>query len=301
MEEPFFLNFKAATGLPVKVTYRPLDTVGFKDNIQLQMLRDGMFDLVSLRFIQNSEVEPGLLGIDPVGMSSDFETARRVATNYSPTLDRYLQKTHKVKLLGVWTFGPQIFFCSKPVSSVVDFKGLKVRIPGKFLEKLIKSLGATPAVINFDDTKIALANGLVDCAVTSAASGNFAGWPEHTRYYFPLAAHYGLNGYAISLNKWNDFTKQEQESFKAAFDQYIDNLWQFAQELELNASNCNIGRSCSKGNAHNMIYIEPSAKDIQTIKELAKSDLLPEWFKKCEGIHPGCQSEWSDKVLPVVH
>ena len=40
--------------------------------------RDGLFDLVSLRFIQNSEAEPSLQGIDLVGLYADYDTARRV-------------------------------------------------------------------------------------------------------------------------------------------------------------------------------------------------------------------------------
>lgn len=297
-EEPFFRNLRSATGLPVKVTYSPLDSVGFKDTYQLAMLKDGLFDLVSLRFIQNSDAEPGLFGIDPVGMSSDWATARKMVRNYSATVDRHLQDTFGAKLLGVWTFGPQVFFCRKPIRGVADLRGMKVRVAGQFMAKMIQALGATPAVIPFDDTKNALAIGLIDCAITSGASGNFAGWPEHTRYYFPLAAQFGLNGYAISLRKWKRFSRQEQETLQAAFDEYIEGLWQFSQELERDVANCNTGLTCRDGTPYRMVLVTPSAEDVQTLKEITRTRLLPEWFKKCEDVHPGCRSEWLEKAMP---
>lgn len=300
-EAPFFSGLQAATRLPLKVTYKPLNTIGFKDTYQLQMLKEGLFDLASLRFIQNGEAEPGLQGFDLAGLYSDYDTAKTVVRTYADTIDRYLNDTFDAKLLGVWTFGPQVLFCRKPIQRIEDTKGLKVRVAGASLATLITSLGGTPAIIPFDDTKNALAIGLVDCAITSAASANYAGWPEHTRYYFPLAIHFGLNGYAISLKKWNVFSTKEQAILQAAFDAYLDDLWKFSQATHLDASNCNIGRECKHGKPYDMILVEPSAHDIRVLKEIAKNKLLPEWAEKCERIHPGCRDEWTDKVWAHIH
>ena len=110
-EAPFFNRLSAQTGLPIKVTYHALNDVGFRDTHQLHMIRDGQFDLVSLRFIQNSDAEPSLFGIDLVGLNTDWDKAQAVVREYSPTVDRYLQETFHAKLLGIWTFGPQVFFC----------------------------------------------------------------------------------------------------------------------------------------------------------------------------------------------
>ncbi len=300
-EVPFFQHLQEVTGLPVKVTYSPLDAVGYKDTYQLKMLKDGVFDLVSLRFIQNSDVEPSLVGIDPVGMSSDWETTRRIVRDYSPTVDRYLQDTYSAKLLGVWTFGPQYFYCNKPIRGVADLHGLKVRVGSEFMGKLIKSLGATPIMVSFDDTKSALAIGMLDCAITSGASGNHAGWPEHTKFYFPLAVQFGLNGYAISLKKWNKFSKQEQQTLKAAVDHYVADLWRFSQELDREVTDCNIGRPCRNGTSYQMVLVEPSTQDVLALKEAAKSKFLTDWFERCEHVHPGCRREWSEKVMPLVY
>ena len=297
-EEPFFAGLADATGLPLKVTYQPLNTIGLKDTHQLQMLKDGLFDLVSLRFIQNSEAEPSLQGIDLVGLYADYDTARRVVQHYAGTVDRYLRETFDTKLLGVWTFGPQVFFCRVPLQGIEDLAGLKVRVASPSMATLIAALGGTPAIIPFDDTKNALAIGLVDCAITSAASANFAGWTEHTHFYFPLAVHFGLNGYDIALKKWNQLSPKEQEILQRAFDAYVEDLWRFSQETHQDASDCIIGHPCRNGNPYQLMLVEPSPEDISVVKEISQTRVLPEWAEKCEKVHPGCQQEWEEKVLP---
>ncbi|MBU6355022.1 MAG: TRAP transporter substrate-binding protein DctP, partial [Cyanobacteria bacterium REEB498] len=198
-EAPFFAGLQARTGLPIKVTYRPIDQIGFKDVFQVQALKDGTFDLVSLRFIQNSKAEPSLAGIDLPGLIQDYPTARRVAAAYAGSVDRYLQQRYRSKLLGIWSFGPQEVFCRRPVSRLADLRGTTIRVASPLLATVLEELGAQPAVIPFEDTRAALQAGLVDCAITSAQSAHFAGWLAYASHSYPIAFQFGLNGYAISL------------------------------------------------------------------------------------------------------
>ncbi len=295
-EAPFFNNLSATTHLPFKVTYKPLEEVGFKDTFQLQMLKDGLYDMVSLRFIQNSEIEPSLQGLDLVGLNPDFDTAQKVIAAYAGTVDGYLQEKYEAKLLGIWSFGPQELFCAKPIKRLEDIKGLKVRVASDNLALFISNLGGVPVFISFDETKDALAKGLVDCAVTSSASANFAGWCQYTQYYFPLAVHYGLNGYVISLRKWNALSKKEKAVLQDVFAEYIRDLWQFTLMLYVDMRLCNTGGECKNGNAYAMTLVEPSAHDIQLLRETTAKYVLPEWGEKCQKVHPDCLSKWQEKV-----
>ena len=298
-EKPFFNQLKEVTRLPFKVTYRTLDSTGIKDTYQLQMLKKGEIDLVSLRFVQNAKDEPSLTGVDLLGLSQDFDTTKKIIKAYSGTIDAYLQKHFQAKLLGMWTFGSQQIFCKKPIARLEDLKGLKVRVASSALSPLLTELGGTPAVIPFDQGKDALAIGLVDCAVTSAASANYAGWTEHTDYAFPLSVHFGLNGYAISLKKWNSLSTRQQQTLQFAINTYLDDLWRYSQDLQADAISCTTGGPCRWGKPHNLQLVMPSKHDVWLLRDISMRKVVPPWGKECDRIRPGCFKEWQRKVEPL--
>jgi len=298
-EQPFFNQLEALTKLPFKVTYRPLDSTGIKDTYQLKMLKRGDIDLVSLRFIQNGKDEPSLTGVDLLGLSQDYTTAKKIVKAYSGTIDGYLQQHFQAKLLGMWTFGSQQIFCKKPIARLEDLRGLKVRVASPALSPLLTELGGTPAVIPFDQVKDDLAIGLVDCAVTSAASANYAGWTEHTDYAFPLSVQLGLNGYVISLKKWNSLSPKQQQTLETAFNAYLDDLWRYSQDLQADAISCTTGGPCRHGKPYNLHLVTPSKHDVWLLRDISMRKVVPAWGKECDRIHPGCLKEWQRKVEPL--
>lgn len=299
-EAPFFESLAASTGLPLRVTYRPVELAGFKDTHQLRMVEDGLFDLVSLRFLQNRAAEPLLEGIDLAGLIGDFATARKVVAAYGPTLDRALQRRFSVKLLGIWTFGPQEFLSREPLRRLADIKGRKVRIGDASLAPVIASLGGIPAVIPFDETRQALAIGLVDCAVTSAASATYAGWTEAAPHYLPVAVHLGLNGYVISLKKWNALSAQQQAVLMRAFDAHVTDLWHYSEDLHERALRGGRDLASSRGPPPTLITVDPEPDDIRLMREVANAASFPAWAKRCEAVHPGAVAEWREVVAEVL-
>lgn len=299
-EAPFFQSLRSRTGLPLRVTYRPSEMSGFKDTHQLPMLKDGLFDLVSLRFLQNRQAEPLLEGIDLVGLIPDFATARKVVTAYAPVLDRGLQKRFAVKLLGVWTFGPQELFCREPLREFADLKGRKVRVGDASLTPVITALGGIPVVIPFDETRQALELGLIDCAVTSAASAKYAGWTDTAPHYLPIPVHFGLNGYVISLRMWDSLSRHQQVVLQRAFDTHTAELWRYSEELHEQALQGGHDLASGRGGSLPFLVVEPEADDIRLIRELGLSTSLAHWAERCEAVHPGTVSEWRERLAPVV-
>ena len=295
-EAPFFAGLQARTGLPIKVTYRPIDQIGFKDVYQVQALKDGTFDLVSLRFIQNSQAEPSLAGIDLPGLIEDYPTARRVAAAYAGSVDRYLQQRFGSKLLGIWSFGPQEVFCRRPVSRLADLRGMKIRVASPVLATVLEELGAQPAVIPFEDTRAALQAGLVDCAITSAQSAHFAGLLQHATYSYPIAFQFGLNGYAISLAKWNAFTPEQQRILAKAFDDHVSDFWATSRRLQADVGRCHAGGSCGPWKPYRLQRVEPSPADIALLRQIMQRKLWPAWAVACDRVHPGCSRDWQEKL-----
>lgn len=301
VEQPFFEDFAQRTGLPITVDYKPIDTTGIKDTEQLRVLKSGLFDLVSIRASQNSRDEPALLGLDLVGLNPDYATGRKVADAYFETLDLRLQKQFKVKLLGVWPFGPQILFCKSPVTSFADVKGLKVRVSDQNLAQFVESLGGVPVPMSFAETHQSLSLGVVDCAITGPSSANSAGWTEIATRQIPLGVQMGLNGYGISLKSWNSLDADAQGKLQAAFDTLNKKIWAYSEELYNDALNCNAGKEpCVTGKKYSLVNVEPSAADRELLKTALKNISVPNWAAICDKVNPQCSADWMTKVAPVV-
>jgi TRAP-type C4-dicarboxylate transport system substrate-binding protein len=300
-EAPFFHTLAARTGLPLKVTYRSLDSMGLKDTHQLDALKEGRIDIASLRFLQNSKREPSLEGLDLPGMSLNFRTARQVADAYNPMLDRYLQHSFRTKLLGIWTFGAQDIFCRVPIHTIDDLRGKKIRVASDSLAQLIKAIGGIPAIVPFDDTKNALETGLVDCASTSAASANSAGWTQHTSHFFPLALNFGINGYVITLKKWNSLSPQQRNQLLKAFRDFEKRQWLFSEKLQEEARICTSGGPCRRLRPTRLTRVDPSEQDQKKLLALSWKTVVPRWAVRCERAHPGCAQEWRRKIAPLIY
>ncbi len=301
-EQPFFESLPKETGLPIQVDYKTVDISGYKDNFQLRMMREGVFDMASLRFLQNASEEPSIYGLDLVGLNDGFEMAKSVTDAYTPFLADRLKRVYGVKLLGVWPFGPQVFFCYKPIQSLRDIKGLKVRVGSAYIAEFIDGLGGVPIIFPFGDVKDALEKKILDCAITSATSGHSAGWTEHTRFIYPLATQMGLNGIGLRLELWNRLNERQRKRLHDHVNAYIENIWKFAQTLEQEALNCATSNQvCKDGKRTHLILVPVAAEDKRYMKSYATGSSLSRWMKRCDEVDPQCSIQWRQQVAPLIY
>ncbi len=301
LEQPFFESLKEKTGLPITVDYRTVDKLGFKDNYELAMLKSGMFEMVSLRFLQNAQEEPSILGADLPGINPNFQTARKVGEAYGPVIDENLQKRFGVKLLGIWTFGPQVIFCNKPIHRLSDLKGRKVRVGASTYDALIKSQGGIPVVIPFDRVAEALSSNMADCAISSQTSAYSAKWPLYLTYVYPIATQMGTNGIAIRVDTWNRFSESQKRQLQSAVNAYIDQTWIYSEQLNNQASDCLQGKSaCDLGVKYKLIQTPVTEDDKLFMRKFALEQSFPDWAANCDKLEPNCSMRWKAVLDPIL-
>lgn len=301
LEQPFFESLKEKTGLPITVEYRTVDKLGFKDNYELAMLKSGMFEMVSLRFLQNAQEEPSILGADLPGINPNFQTARKVGEAYGPVIDENLQKRFGVKLLGIWTFGPQVIFCNKPIHRLSDLKGRKVRVGASTYDALIKSQGGIPVVIPFDRVAEALSSNMADCAISSQTSAYSAKWPLYLTYVYPIATQMGTNGIAIRVDTWNRFSESQKRQLQSAVNAYIDQTWIYSEQLNNQASDCLQGKSaCDLGVKYKLIQTPVTEDDKLFMRKFALEQSFPDWAVNCDKLEPNCSMRWKAVLDPIL-
>ncbi len=69
------------------------------------------------------------------------------------------------KPLGLWVHGPGVIHSSKPITTVGDLNGVKLRAPTRVTNKLFANLGATPVGMPVPAIPEALSKGVVDATV----------------------------------------------------------------------------------------------------------------------------------------
>lgn len=299
IEKPFFLGLPEASGVPLKVRFNPMDVVNVKPDDALRLLRSNTFDVMSVQIGSVARDDPFFEGIDLAGVATNMTQLREVVEAYRPAFDARLQERFKAKALTIWPFGPQVFFCNKPIKSIDDFKGLKVRSFTPSMSAMLQNLGATPVTLSFSEVYSALGNGLVDCGVTSANSGNSGKWPEVTQYFYPLAVAGSVQGHFVSLAFWNKLTPEQQASLQAEFKKMEDQMWALAEEGTADSIACNTGQTCSNGTAFNMTLVPVTASDEVRVNEASAATVLPMWKGVCNKVDPKCSDTWNATVGKV--
>jgi TRAP-type transport system periplasmic protein len=297
MEQPFFETLAQKYNLPVEVDYKPLDSTGIKEFEQLRVMRTGLFDIVGLRMGQVSRDEPTILGLDLVGLNTDYKVARANVKAYQDFVDLRLQQQFNLKLLGVWPFGPQVIFCKPPVASLTDLKGMKIRILDGVMAKFMEKVGATPVTMAFGEVAQGLSLGTIDCAVTGPSSANSAGWPETATHLYALGLQVAVQGYAINMNSWKKLPQDAQGRLKRAVEELTDAIWKESEELWSDGLRCNTGQTpCTSGRPYKMKLVRPTPKDLEFVKGAVREISFPAWAETCDKTNPGCSNNWKRVV-----
>lgn len=297
IERPFFIALPKLMGAPMQVNYNPMDVLGVQAADAFRLLRSGAFDVMSVQIGMASRDDPFFEGIDLIGVSTNMEDLRRAVDAYRQVFDERLQRRFNAKVMTLWPFGPQVFYCNKPIRTVDDLKGLKVRSFTPSMAALIQSFGATPVTMQFSEVYPSLQRGVADCGVTSPTSGNSGKWPEVTTHFLPLSVSGSVQGHFMNLDYWKRFSPEAQKSLVAQFKKMEDEMWALAHRANVDAMNCNVGREpCREGTKFSMTLVPVSPADERKVKDAVTKVVLPIWKASCNKVDPKCTETWNATV-----
>jgi len=163
---------KAKTGGRVEVTVFPGGSLTKADQCY-QGVVDGVSDIGMSAFAYTRGRFPLVEALDlPMGYP-DGLSATRIANDL---VAKYAPDALKdVKVLYVHAHGPGVLATKKPVASLAELKGLKIRATG-FCSKIVESLGGSPVSMPQGETYEALQKGVVDA--TFCPIETLKGWKQ---------------------------------------------------------------------------------------------------------------------------
>lgn len=297
IEKPFFQQLPKTAGLPLSVNYNPMDVLNVQAADALRLLRSGTFDVMSVQIGMASRDDPFFEGLDLIGVSTNMKDLRQAVNAYREAFDQRLQARFNAKVMTLWPFGPQVFYCNRPIKGIEDLKGLKVRVFTPSMAALVQHVGGTPVTLQFSEVYPALQRGVADCAVTSPTSGNTGKWPEVTTHFYPLAVSGSVQGHFMNLSYWKRFTPEAQAKVLAEFRKMEDQMWALADTVNQDAVNCNVGLDpCKEGVKFKMQLVNVTPEDSNKVKSAVTAAVLPLWKQTCNRVDPKCAETWNATV-----
>jgi len=265
----------------------------------LRLVRGGSYDVVSTQVGLASRDDPFLEGIDLIGVSTNMDDLQAAVDAYREIFDKRITERFGAKVLAIWPFGPQVFFCNQPIKTLDDLKTLRVRSFTPSMSKLIESLGATPVSIPFPEVYPSLQRGVANCGVTSPTSANTGKWPEVTSHLLPLSVSGSVQAHLVNAAWFAKLTPQQQETMTKELRQMEKDLWALARTVNEDATNCSIGKEPCAPKPHTkyaMTLAAVAPADLERVRKISQEQVLTEWATRCERAYPNCKQAWNGTI-----
>lgn len=182
----------------------------------------------------------------------------------------------KVKVLAIWTIDPPILMTkSKPIKTVADLKGLKLRTPSQMSARTVKALGGVPVPMPITKLYNALARGTVDGVLVSPTVLHTFKIKEVTRH-FAHGIPFGSSPMFIVMNRdsWNELSP----AHKDIINKSVGTGWGSVGGRIYDEEHAKGLSFLAKSKAHNLIRL-PDAEVRKALGVLAglEREVVAEW------------------------
>ena len=302
-EEPFWTKtLSEKSGGAITANMKDYTNVGMSGFETMRLLKLGTFDAVHALTSYTAQDAPALEGIDLAGVIQDFGVYRKAMEAYKPIIERELKDKFNAKMLMLYTFPKQQFFCNhggKDATAVhlKDLEGKKIRTYSTSIGDFIEGLGASAVTIAFAEVVPALQKGVADCGATGVMPAYNAKWYQVVTHNVRVNIGFAATFLAVNHKTWDSLTPETQELMMAEAKIVEDNIWESTVALNEEAAKCNTDGPCSKGEPGGMVAVELNDDDRARVENSVQNFVLKRWAERCG---KECAMEWNDTIGKVL-
>jgi TRAP-type transport system periplasmic protein len=210
-----------------------------------------------------------IYGLDSIPfLATSYAEARRLNDVSRPALEKVLAG-QGLKLLYAVPWPPQSLYSAKPVQSLADLKGTRMRAYNPATSKIAELLGAQPVTVQLAELPQALATGAVNNFLTSSASGVDSKLHEHVKHFYAVAAWLPRNLVVVNQKAFDGLDKPTQDALTKTAAAAEARGWRISEERDAEY----LKELAAKGMA-----IDPRAdnlkRELRTIGERMTADWL---------------------------
>jgi len=190
-----------------------------------------------------------------------------------------IEETSGLKVLCCnWAAAPRNVLSTKPINSVADFKGLKIRVPGAAADAFFNRLGSATMTMSFSDIYTSMQQGMVEACEASLSTLYSYSLQETAKYCYLSEHSLATTVYAVSSDVWNTIPAEYQEIIQNAMVKYGDIFSQKGVESQ--------SEYRTKLEEAGVIFVEPSEEDKLLLKQAGEAS-----FDDFPDLTPGLADE----------
>ena len=199
-----------ATGGKLKIVLHPAGSL-FKANEIKRAVQTGQVQIGEF-ILSGASNEHPLFGVDSIPfLATGYDDAKRLADASRAPLEKLLS-SQGMKLLFTVPWPPQSLYSSKPVSTLSDLRGTKMRAYNPATSRIAQLAGAQPVTIQLAELPQALATGTVENFLTSSASAIESKLYEQVKYFYDVSAWLPKNAVVVHQQTFDALDKATQEA-----------------------------------------------------------------------------------------
>ncbi len=174
--------------------------------------------------------EDPLFGIDSVPfLATSYADAAKLWKVSRKAIEDRFAKQGMVLLYAV-PWPPQGIYANKPIGSIADMKGLKLRAYNPYTARIAELAGAQPVTIQVAELAQAFATGAVNANITSGATGYDTKTWEVVKYYYDTQAWIPKNIIFANRKAFDALDKATQAALMKSAKEAEARGWKTSEE-----------------------------------------------------------------------
>jgi TRAP-type C4-dicarboxylate transport system substrate-binding protein len=224
----FAADVDKATAGKLKITVHSNASL-FKATEIKRAVQSGQAQIGEILISGYSNEDP-IFGIDSVPFlaTSYADAAKLWKASRKPLEERFARQGMKVLYAVPWP--PQGIYSNKPLASVADMKGLKMRAYNPATAKIAELVGAQPVTVQAADLAQAMTTGVVNANITSGATGYDTKAWESVKYYYDTQAWIPKNIVFVSQKAFDALDKATQQAVLKSAAEAEMRGWKVSEE-----------------------------------------------------------------------
>jgi len=224
----FVADIDKATAGKLKITVHANGSL-FKANEIKRAVQGGQAQIGEILISGYANEDP-VFGADSVPfLATSYADAAKLWKVSKKALDERLAR-QGLKVLYSVPWPPQGIYANRPIATIADMKGLKMRTYNPATSRIAELAGAQPVTIQAAELAQAMATGAVNANITSGATGYDTKAWEQVKYFYDTQAWLPKNIVFVSQKAFDALDKASQNAVLKAATEAEARGWKVSEE-----------------------------------------------------------------------